>query len=114
MAERAMNQSPAIWWSAAFSAQQAVEKAIKGLLEWVEIAFPRTHDVAALIDLYPAFRNDAAFEDAALLSQWAVLGRYPGPHDDPGETEARRLVALAADMIRFVRLEAEKQGLRSE
>src|SRR5712692_2125128 len=35
----------------AFHAQQAVEKALKALLVWHQIEFPKTHDIRQLLDL---------------------------------------------------------------
>ncbi len=37
--------------AAAFHAQQAAEKLLKALLVWHRVAFPKTHDMARLVDL---------------------------------------------------------------
>jgi HEPN domain-containing protein len=67
-----------------FHAQQAVEKALKGLL--LQLAghdAPKIHDIASLLDLmakHIAYPPDLA--DAAALTVYAVITRYP-PFDTP-------------------------------
>ncbi len=63
-----------------FHAQQCAEKYLKARLTETGIAFPKTHDLVTLLELYlpvePAweiFRVDLAF-----LSEFAVAFRYPG------------------------------------
>jgi HEPN domain-containing protein len=62
---------------AAFHYQQAVEKAIKGILVTKGIVPPRSHDLRALmaaITVPVGLSEDAAEE----LTPFAVLSRYPG------------------------------------
>jgi HEPN domain-containing protein len=62
-----------------FHAQQAAEKAIKGVLLAHDIHFPFVHDLGALLDL--AARSGIAVSDsvraADYLTDYAVLTRYP-------------------------------------
>ncbi|MBD3175811.1 MAG: HEPN domain-containing protein [Armatimonadia bacterium] len=77
---------------ACFLCQQAAEKSIKALLMASGIGFPRTHDLLALALLAPGPAGLARHRDAlALLTQWAVLARYP-----TGEPDASPLNAAEA------------------
>ncbi len=65
---------------AAFHAQQCAEKALKALLLYRDVAFPKTHAIEVLLDLLKAQgmkipkEVDTSFE----LSEYAVQTRYPG------------------------------------
>ena len=63
-----------------FDAQQAAEKAIKGLLLSSEIHHPLSHDLAALLSLVEESGTDVPPEvfDAAILTRYSVAGRCPG------------------------------------
>jgi HEPN domain-containing protein len=78
-----------------FHAQQTAEKALKAVLIALGIAFPRTHSIRRLLDLLPAdLTVPEAIQDAASLTDYAVLTRYPGnlePVDDEEYQEAIRL-----------------------
>lgn len=76
-----------------FHAQQAAEKALKAVLVAEGIRFPRTHDLAYLLDLLPSHATvPPSLIDLALLTKFAVLQRYPG--DAPPVTGADRRHAL--------------------
>jgi len=65
----------------AFHAQQAAEKAIKALLGFLGIQPPYIHDIEELVAALPeAHRKviDVRPDSLALLSQLAVVPRYPG------------------------------------
>lgn len=60
-----------------FHAQQAVEKAIKAVLEARRVDYPRTHDLARLLELLDASGGAPPDRDEALaLSPWAAEFRY--------------------------------------
>ena len=68
-------------------AQQAAEKALKGILVFVQVDFPRRHDLDALRNLIPdSWQVKADHPDLANLTEWAVEARYPG--DWPEATDA--------------------------
>lgn len=62
-----------------FHAQQAAEKAIKGVLLFDDIDFPYLHDIAALLDLVEEGSRTVppAIDEAARLTRFAVMTRYP-------------------------------------
>lgn len=80
-----------------FHAQQAVEKAIKAVLTAHEIGFPRTHDLAFLIELTSAagIAMAASVADGDWLTPWAVSTRYDDL-DEPLDTDAAPTVAESA------------------
>jgi len=60
-------------------AQQAAEKALKAVLVFLQIDFPRRHDLDALRNLIPmGWSLKEKHRDLALLTEWAVEARYPG------------------------------------
>jgi HEPN domain-containing protein len=63
-----------------FHAQQAAEKALKGLLARHEVQFDRTHDLGDLLRLTePSVQGLASrLRDAHDLTPFAVSSRYPG------------------------------------
>jgi HEPN domain-containing protein len=69
---------------ACFHAQQCIEKYMKALLTELHIAFPRTHDLVALLDLMleRAPHWEVHREDMAFLSEYSVHYRYPGTTAD--------------------------------
>ena len=77
----------------AFHCQQAVEKYLKALLVRHQIEFPKTHDIAKLLDRVAAANANMAesLRNADVLKPFGVEVRYPS--DAPellpgGETEA--------------------------
>ncbi len=86
----------------AFHAQQAIEKALKALLESKNIRIPKTHKLQTLIDL-----ADFAFEiddDLILmLDDLYIDSRYPGdfgllPNGNPTIEDAKTFYKLAEDI----------------
>ena len=92
-------------WGIGFHVQQSVEKAIKAVLCACGVEFPRTHDIAGLLDLLPQASAPVpvARENLTVLNPFGVLWRY----DEAGPTDAeaavlpdrQALVELAATML---------------
>jgi HEPN domain-containing protein len=63
----------------AFHCQQAVEKYLKALLVRRQIEFPKTHDIAKLLDRVATVDASAAerLRDADALTPFGVEARYP-------------------------------------
>lgn len=93
---------------ACFSAQQAAEKALKGVLQRQGVE-AWGHSVADLLDEVGKSRNVApGLKDAALeLDKAYIPTRYPNAHQSGSprrrytEVEAARLVDYAEQIIRF-------------
>jgi HEPN domain-containing protein len=90
--------------AACFHCQQAVEKYLKARLIDAGIAFPRTHDLAALLALLlPQDPLWQSFDVACqTLTQFAVNTRYPG--DDATKREAVEALKFATAIRREARL----------
>ena len=95
-----------------FHAQQAAEKAIKGLLIWHGIQFPYVHDLAALLTLLEKATGDLpeSIRQADRLTRFAVQTRYPGTGAPVSQEKYREATKLAEGVVRW----AEKQlkGMR--
>jgi HEPN domain-containing protein len=79
-----------------FHAQQAAEKALKAVLLFYSIEFPRTHNLRTLLDLLPQEEAlPAEASDAAILSEYAVVSRYPGEVEAVTDDELGEAVRLA-------------------
>ena len=87
-----------------FDAQQAAEKALKGLLIHLGAAFPYTHDVADLITLIEDHDLPVpeSVKDAAILTDYAVATRHPGVGEPVTEDEHERAVAIAERVVEWV------------
>ena len=86
--------SPAI---ICFHAQQATEKALKGLLTWRQIAFPKTHSILQLLQSASSVDESAvlSLQEAASLTVYAVHARYPGTPGPVTIAVARQAFDLA-------------------
>ena len=80
-----------------FHAQQAAEKWLKAVLTQTQAPFPKTHDLAILLDLLAAASPDVThiLTDAVTLSAYGVECRYPAELPPLTAGDARRAVELA-------------------
>jgi HEPN domain-containing protein len=77
-------------------AQQAAEKALKAVLIYLQIEYPRSHDLDLLRNLVPdGWRLKVKHPDLAGLTEWAVEARYPGDWPEAVEADARLAVRQA-------------------
>lgn len=88
-----------------FHAQQAVEKALKGMLTFHGEAFGRTHDLLALLDLVSPFLPELArFEEAlGAMSDYAVETRYPGDAMEPDRIDAIEALQVAGQVVAMIK-----------
>jgi len=95
-----------------FHSQQCVEKYLKASLVVLEIAFPRTHDIEALIGLLPKHVQIAlTIEQQRRLTEYATTMRYPGPYAPATLSEAKEAVKLARRVRREIRKLLEDKPL---
>lgn len=93
-------------------AQQAAEKAIKAGLVFLQIDFPRSHDLDMLRKLLPeGWQVERSAEDLAELSEWAVEGRYPGDWPDATQVEAQQALEMAQTVLRTMMEDLKARGL---
>ena len=88
-AEVAMDAEGMVPRHACWLAQQAAEKAIKAVLIFLQIEFPRRHDLDALRNLVPAgWQVRESHPDLTALTEWAVEARYPGEWPEAVQIDA--------------------------
>jgi HEPN domain-containing protein len=87
-----------------FHAQQCAEKALKALLIWRQVAFPRTHVLETLLDLLKVagVRIPSEVDEAFVLTQYAVQTRYPGEWEPITTDEAHSALETAARVLAWV------------
>ena len=96
-----------------FHAQQAVEKALKALLISRNIPFPRTHNIGTLVDLVSdTVSVPKQVEEASVLTDYAVITRYPTDTEAVEMDEYKQAVDLARTVLDWVRLilESDRPG----
>jgi HEPN domain-containing protein len=85
------------WDTICFHAQQAAEKLLKAVLVYRGRSPARTHDLIALlaacVEVNPALAG--LEEDCRRLSYYSVTSRYPADLYEPGEDDAREMIAAA-------------------
>lgn len=99
-----LTASPPFTGDAVFHAQQAAEKALKGMLVWHDVPFRKTHDLAEVgracveLDVSPA----PLLRRGAGLTQYVWRYRYPGEPGEPTMTEAQEALALAREVYEAI------------
>lgn len=90
--------------SAVYHCQQAAEKALKGYLAHQQSALVKTHNLGVLLDLYIPFeaKFQSLKEVGQALTPYATESRYPGSDLEPDETEAKKAVEMAQQIVEFV------------
>jgi len=99
-------------YQAAFWAQQAAEKALKGALTYIGVDFADTHRLNALAALLPADWDTRRASNAlGDLSRYAVQTRYPDLGlPEPTVEDARRAITQAAAVQQAIRRDLEAHG----
>ena len=83
-----------------FHAQQAAEKALKAMLIVKGITPPKTHNIRTLLDFLPQdIIPPPGVEDAASLTDYAVISRYPGDFEPVDEEEYKQTIRLAEAVV---------------
>ena len=86
-----------------FEAQQGAEKAIKAVLIWRGVEFPYVHDLAQLLSLIEGGGVPVPPEirQAAELTPFAVVTRYPGTARPVNEPDYKRALAMASAVVQW-------------
>ena len=99
-----------------FNSQQCVEKYLKACLVEADIRFPKTHDLAKLLDLARALEPSWELwrPNLEMLSSFAVEFRYPGR--SANQEEARHAFALCrsfrASLRKYLGLRNGEPGVK--
>ena len=93
-----------------YDAQQAVEKAFKSVCIIHEIVFPKTHDIAYLIELLEKGGVEVPenLKNAKILTGYAVETRYPGDYEPVDEEDLRKAIEIAKEVLKWVKKEMDE------
>ena len=93
----------AFWEDLCFDAQQAAEKAVKAVLRFHLIDFPKTHDLRQLLTLLDSEGRSIPqnIRKAVDLTDYAVETRYPGPAEPVTQKEYRAAVKIAGQVVKW-------------
>jgi HEPN domain-containing protein len=87
-----------------FHAQQAVEKALKAVLIANKIPSTKTHNIGTLIGMLPAHVElSEELKEAAELTTYAVMARYPGDLEPVTEDEYLEAIGLAKKVLNWAK-----------
>ena len=97
VAKHLVMEDPPYLEAVGFHAQQAAEKYLKAFLVEQQIEFPKTHNLAELLDLVSKANLDLAssLKDAIALTPYGVDIRYPSDFPNITHEAARKAVELA-------------------
>jgi HEPN domain-containing protein len=93
-----------------YDAQQAVEKAFKSVCIIHEIVFPKTNDIAYLIELLEKGGVEVPenLQNAKILTGYAVETRYPGDYEPVDEEDLRKAIEIAKEVLKWVKKEMDE------
>lgn len=93
-----------------FDCQQATEKALKALLIYNDLPFPKTHSINMLIALLKGqnLQVPSKVESAVILNDYAVATRYPGEYEPVTNVEYLEALEIAVTVIEWVSKELKK------
>jgi len=87
---------------AAYHCQQAAEKLVKSVLSKSAIPFPKSHDIAALVELLPSdHRLKGHLKGLEKLTPYGVAYRYPS--DEKWEIPSAAAIETWLDEINAIR-----------
>lgn len=96
-------------------AQQAAEKSVKSILVYLQVDFPKSHDLEALCRLVPeGWGIETQDLDLASLSEWAVEARYPGEWPEATSADARQALQTARLVWSVVSNELARRGVSTK
>ena len=86
-----------------FQAQQAVEKALKGLLIFYNVEPEKTHNLIALIKEVAKFVDiPEEVNEITILNDYAVQTRYPGDYTPIEEDEYNNAIMTAENCVNWI------------
>ena len=85
-----------------FHAQQTAEKALKAVLVFNSVPFPKTHNMRTLMDLLPEELNlPEEAKGVARLTDYAVLTTIPGALEPVTEEEYMEAMRIAEAVVHW-------------
>ena len=111
----ALERSESVARHICWLAQQAVEKAIKAILVYMQTEFPKRHDLDVLRQRIPDdWRIHSEPDDLSELTEWATEARYPGDWTEPSAADAERAVRQATVVVRDAIEDFARHGIEVE
>jgi HEPN domain-containing protein len=85
-----------------FHAQQAIEKSLKAILTFLNIEFPRTHDLVLLMNLLSntEYNFESFKRDFAEISGYSVSTRYPDDFFEPSRDDAEYAFQVSLEIYK--------------
>jgi HEPN domain-containing protein len=94
-----------------YQSQQAVEKALKGLLIYYGVEPEFTHNIEILLNKVKESTDiPENIKEAALLTNYAVQTRYPGEYDEITQEEYEESIKIAKDCLQWVEKKMSASG----
>jgi HEPN domain-containing protein len=95
-----------------YQSQQAVEKALKGLLIYYEVEPEFTHNIGMLLNEIEKFTEiPENIKDATKLTKYAVMTRYPGEYDEITKENYEESIKIAKDCLEWIKNKIEEKEM---
>ena len=87
-----------------FDCQQAVEKALKGLLRYYDLETPHTHSIGKLLSILEDKNIEIPdyVKEGIILTDYAVQTRYPGDYESVFEEEFKNILEISNKIFDWV------------
>ena len=86
-----------------YQSQQAVEKALKGLLIYYSVEPEFTHNIEVLLKALKKYTDiPDNIKESAQLTNYAVQTRYPGEYDEITKDEYEKSIIIAKNCLDWV------------
>ena len=87
-----------------FDCQQAVEKALKGLLRYYDLEIPHIHSIGKLLSILEdnGFIIPDYVKEGIILTDYAVQTRYPGDYESVFEEEFKNILEISNKIFDWV------------
>ena len=95
-----------------FHCQQVSEKSIKAVLVFYSIDFPKTHDIEFLLKFLKKkqIAIPKLVEESKVLSQYAVMSRYPGEEMEVDKKEYKKVLKISSIVLKWAKSVIEKNN----
>jgi HEPN domain-containing protein len=87
-----------------YDAQQCAEKALKAYCIFLNLPYPKTHDINYLFELIENAGVEISEENrqASILSEYSVETRYPGDYIEVTEEDYKKAIFIAEQIYKWV------------